>query len=195
MDERGVNGSRSRRALLAALGVPLALAAAAGCGGETRRAETETEAAPAALARPAPARPSAHVPPARVTDPRRRAYIRRTDAVCARFDPERSAERKRVGDAADIEGAVHAYEKDSALGAAELRQIEAVPPPPGDAALLRANVFEPIHRQLALRAQIKAALAAVDVPRLRVLRAGSDEIGRALSAFARGYGWRTCGGD
>ncbi len=146
-----------------------------------------------AAAQPAPAPRAARAPVARVTDPRRLAYIQRTDAVCARFDPERSAERKQVADSPDIEGAVHAYERDSALGAAELRRIEAVPAPPGDAALLRADVFAPIRRQLALRAEIKTALAAVDVPRLEALRAESDEIGRALSAFARGYGWRACG--
>ena len=59
--------------------------------------------------------------------------------------------------------------------------------------MLRANVFDPVRRQLALRAQIRVALAAVDLPRLRVLRARLDDISRALSAFARGYGWRACG--
>jgi hypothetical protein len=200
VDERPVDSSRGRRgrgrrrALLAGLGVPFALAALAGCGGETRRAETETETAPVA-AQPAPTPHAARAPVAKVSDPRRLAYIRQTDAVCARFDPERGAERRQVADSPDIEGAVRAYEKDSALGAAELRRIEAVPPPPGDAALLRADVFAPIRRQLALRAQIKTALAAVDVTRLEALRAESDDISRALSAFARGYGWRTCGGD
>ncbi len=144
-----------RPLLLAALGSGVALAALAGCGGETRRAETETEssAAPAAAA-PAATAPR-HVPVAKVTDPRRRAYIARTDRVCRRFDPERSTARKRAGESADIHGAVRAYEEDTALGSAELRQIEAVPPPPGDAALLRANVFDPIRRQLALRARIR----------------------------------------
>lgn len=181
---------------LACLGAALALVALVGCGGETRRAETETETAstPAAALPPAAAAPS-HVPAAKVTDPRRRAYISRTDGICGKFDPERSTARRQVGESADVEGAVRAYEKDTALGTAELRQIEAVPPPPGDAALLRANVFDPIQRQLALRAEIRAALAAVDVPRLRVLRAESDNLSRALSAFARGYGWRSCGGD
>ena len=81
----------------------------------------------------------------------------------------------------------------TALGASELKQIEAVSPPPGDARPLQANVFEPIRSQLALRAQIRAALAAVDVPRLRVLRAELDNISRSLAAFARGYGWQSCG--
>jgi hypothetical protein len=134
-----------------------------------------------------------NVPVAKVTDPHRLAYIDRTDRICASIDPERSTARKRVGEAADIQGAVKAYEQDTALGSTELRQIMAVPPPPGDAALLRANVFDPIRRQLALRAKIRAALAAVDVPRLQVLRAELDNISQALTAFARGYGWRFCG--
>jgi hypothetical protein len=180
--------------LLIGLGLPLVLAGLSGCGGETRRAETETETA----AGPLPVSGASTgvprgAPVARVTDRRRRAYIVRTDRICRHFDPERAGARKRVGEAPDIAGAVRAYGEDTALGAAELRQIEAVPPPPGDAALLRANVFKPIGRQLALRARIRAALSAVDVPRLRVLRAQADELGRELSAFARGYGWRACG--
>jgi hypothetical protein len=177
------------------LGIPLALIALGGCGAETRRAETETETAPAAASPTRPATAPRHVPVAKVTDPRRREYVARTDAICSRFDPERSGERKRAAEAADIQGAVRAYDADTALGSTELRQIEAVPAPPGDAALLRANVFDPIRRQLALRAKIATALAAVDLPRLRALRTESDDISRALSAFARGYGWRVCGGD
>lgn len=182
-----------RPLLLAALGSGVALAALAGCGGETRRAETETESSAAPAATTPAARVPQHVPVAKVTDPRRRAYIARTDGVCRRFDPERRTARKRAGESADIHGAVRAYEEDTALGSAELRQIEAVPQPPGDAALLRANVFDPIRRQLALRARIRAALAVVDVTRLRTLRAELDNISRTLSAFARGYGWRSCG--
>lgn len=181
-----------RRFLLTCLALPLALGAQTGCGGEVRRAETETAPA-AAPSVPAPAHRAKHVAVARVTDPRRRAYVTRTDRICSRFDPERNTARRRVGEAADVNEAVHAYEQDTALGAAELRQIEAVPPPPGDATLLRANVFDPIRRQLVLRARVKAALAAVDVPRLRALRAELDNLSRSLSAFARGYGWRACG--
>ncbi len=143
---------------------------------------------------PAPAGGAeAKAPVAAVTDPRRRAYISRTDRICRSLDPERGAERKRVREAADAQAAAKAYEEGTTLGDKELKQLEAVAPPPGDAALLRANVFDPVRRQLALRAQIRAALAAVDVPRLRALRTQLDDISRALSAFARGYGWRACG--
>jgi hypothetical protein len=167
----------------------------AGCGGETRRAETEsTGPAVSTPAAATPTRPGqAHLPVAAVSDPRRRAYVRRTDRICGRFDQERGRERERVGEAADVHIAEAAYDQGTALGEAELRRLEAVPPPPGDAALLRANVIEPVRHQLALRARIRNALAAVDLPRLRALRAESDNISRALSAFARGYGWRSCG--
>lgn len=170
----------------------LASIAIAGCGGETRRAESEATTAHLPT-RPAQPRAGVRLPVARVTDPRRRAYIVHTDRICERFDPERGEARRRAGEAADIAAAVRSYGEETALGAAELKRIEAIPAPPGERALLQANVFGPIRRQLALRARMRAALAAVDVPRLRALRAQSDGIGRALSAFARGYGWRACG--
>lgn len=174
----------------------LALVAITGCGGDARRGETEPGAGAAAQpqARVGRLHPRQAVPPvAAVTDPRRRAYVLRTDRICRSLDPERGAERRRVREAPDAQAAARAYERGTALGGAELARLEAVPPPPGDAALLRANVFDPVRRQLALRARIRSALAAVDVPRLRALRAQLDDISRALSAFARGYGWHACG--
>lgn len=181
---------------LAGIGVFLALAGLSGCGGDTRRGETETTS-PAAN-RPAASAPHRHgaaakPPVATIADPRRRAYVARTDRICRSLDSERNAERRRARDAADLQRAEKAYEQGTALGNAELKRLEAVAPPPGDAAVLRANVFDPVRRQLALRTQIRVALAAVDLPRLRVLRARLDDISRALSAFARGYGWRACG--
>lgn len=185
-----------RPKLPTALAVLLVLAAMAGCGGDSRRAETESvessHASPAGVV-PQRAGKKTSVPVAKVTDPRRRAYVARTDRICRSVDPERNTARARVGEAGDVGGAVKAYEEETALGTSELKQIEAVRPPPGDAGSLQANVFEPIRSQLVLRAQIRAALAAVDVPRLRVLRAELDDIGRSLSAFARGYGWQSCG--
>lgn len=185
------------RPLCFAAGIGLALALVwSGCGGDTRRGETETTApAGAKIAVPVPRRHGAatNPPVATIADPRRRAYVARTDRICNRFDSERNGERERVREAADLQGAEKAYEQGTALGGEELKRLEAVAPPPADAAVLRANVFEPVRRQLALRTQIRAALAAVDLSRLRALRARLDDISRALSAFARGYGWRACG--
>ena len=189
--------SLSRSLLLVGVGIPLTLAALSGCGGDTRRGETEKSSPPAAhTTASAPRRhgtATKNPPVATVADPRRRAYVVRTDRICRRFDPERNSERERVREAADLQGAEKAYEQGTALGNAELKRLEAVAPPPGDAAVLRANVFDPVRRQLALRTQIRTALAAVDLPRLRALRARLDDISRELSAFARGYGWRACG--
>ncbi len=188
--------SASRPLCLAGIGVFLALAGLSGCGGDTRRGETETTSAVATQpVAPAPTRQgtAANPPVATIADPRRRAYVARTDRICRSLDSERNTERERVREAADLQGAEKAYEQGTALGNAELKRLEAVAPPPGDAAVLRANVFDPVRRQLALRAQIRSAYAAVDLPRLRALRAQLDEISRALSAFARGYGWRACG--
>jgi hypothetical protein len=58
---------------------------------------------------------------------------------------------------------------------------------------MKANVFEPIRGQLALRESIAKALAATDIPRLRLLRAELDNSTRTLTGFARGYGFRVCG--
>ncbi len=99
-----------------------------------------------------------------------------------------------MGSAADSAEAAKAYEGTVALGWQELRQIEAVPEPAGEKALLKANVFEPIKGQLALRAtDPRGALAAADVPLLRRLRAELDNSTRALTGFARGYGFQACG--
>lgn len=173
----------------------VALVAVSGCGGDTNRAETESAVVTTAPPTAGLHRPGnrASLPVAAVSDPHRRAYLARTDRICRRFDPERNTERERVRESATVEEAAKAYERGTVLGESELTRLEAVPPPPGDAALLRANVFDPVRHQLALRARIRSALAAADVPRLGALRAQLDNISRTLSAFARGYGWRSCG--
>jgi hypothetical protein len=174
------------------------VALAAGCGGDTRRAETDaSEAAsqPSGSQAPGPeGRPSeGPVQVTNVTNPARHAYVKRVDAVCGKLDPERAREQQRVGASPDTAGAVKAYDDTIALGWRELRQIRAVPPPPGDAAVLKANVLEPVRAQLELRAKIRNALAAADVPRLRRLRTELDNSTRALTGFARGYGFQVCG--
>jgi len=184
-----------RLLLLGGLGLALAPVALSACGGDTRRAETEggTVQTTQTTSTQAPAGGHRSIPAAAVTDPRRRAYIAKTDRICRTLDRERETARERVGQSADTQEAAKSYEKETALGSSELKRLEAVPPPPGDAKLLRANVFGPVRRQLALRAQIRVALAAADVPRLRALRTELDSITRALTGFARGYGWRDCG--
>ena len=185
--------SSQRAALPGVTALVLALVALAGCGGDARRAETESTSAQAPpAAKPAPG-VSNPAPVAVVTDPRRRAYIRRTDAICRAADPERNRVREEVGKAPDAQEAAASYEQETALAASELGRIQAVPPPSGDAQLLRANVFDPVRQQLALRAEIRTALATTDIPRLRALRAQLDNISRAVAGFARGYGWRACG--
>jgi hypothetical protein len=181
----------ARIAPILLLGVAAALLV--GCGGDQRRAETETETTAATqpgVASPAPAGP---VRVTRVSDPVRRAYVTHVDAICRRVDPERSSRQEAVANTADTAEAVTAYDDTIALGWRELRRIESVPPPPGDAALLKANVFDPVRAQLALRARMSKALAAADVPLLRRLRSELDDSTRALTGFARGYGFRVCG--
>jgi hypothetical protein len=170
----------------------------AGCGGDKRRGEaeqTEATSPPSAAEVPAssPA-PSGERPQVtKVTDPARRTYVARVDAVCRRTEPERVKEQERVGTATGPAEAAKAYEGSISLGWQELRQIEAIAEPPGDATMLKANVFDPIRGQLALRARIRDALAAAEVPLLRRLRTELDNSTRTLTGFARGYGFRVCG--
>ncbi len=185
---------RLRLAPLAAALAALALLAA-GCGGDRNRAETTTTAAP----QPAAATPTVgqgtRPVSAKVTDPIRRAYIARVERVCNRLDPERNNARERVGEAGDARGEAKAYDDSIAVGEAQLRRIRAIPAPARDRDALEANVFGVIQRQLAIRRQIRAALAAGDVTRLQTLRAHLDALTRSLAGFARGYGFRVCGED
>lgn len=175
----------------------ISFAVLAGCGGDTRRAESEggqsTAASTAPTSRAANQAPTGTVQVAKINDPVRRAYAARVDAVCGKVDPERSKKQERAGAEAGSAAAVKAYDDTIALGWKELRQIEAIPQPPGERPLLKANVFDAIRSQLAIRAQIRDAFAAVEVPRLRRLRAELDNSTRTLTGFARGYGFRVCG--
>ena len=181
--------------LLLLCGLAPALVALNGCGGDKGRAEGESTVPKTTqtAGTPAPVGGQQSVPATAVTDPHRRVYIAKTDRICRSVDPERNTAREQVGASADTQEAANSYEKETALGTSELKRLEAVPAPPGDAKLLQANVFGPVRHQLALRAKIRVALAAADVPRLRALRAELDNISRALAGFARGYGWRQCG--
>ena len=124
-----------RLLLLGGLGLALAPIALSACGGDTRRAETEGGAARTTQTTSTKAPAGAHqsIPAAAVTDPRRRAYIAKTDRICRGVDPERNTAREQVGAAADTQEAAKSYEKETALGTSELKQLEAVAPPPGDA--------------------------------------------------------------
>jgi hypothetical protein len=184
--------------LASVLVLALLVAGFAGCGGDKRRGESEaTEAAtqPSAAQSPKSTSPGSTEPVrvTKITDPARRAYVTRVDAVCAQIDPERAKEQERVGSSTDSARAARTYGDTIALGWRELRRIEAIPEPAGEKAVLKANVFEPIKGQLALREQIQGALAVADVPLIRRLRAELDSSTRALTGFARGYGFQTCG--
>ena len=184
--------TRSPLSILAVAATALGLLAA-GCGGEPRRAETVRTVTQAS---PAPATTATGpVVPAKATDPVRRAYIARVDRICAHLDPERGSARERVGESGDAEKAAVAYDDSIALGEKQLREIEAVRAPSRDRAALEANVFGVIRRQLAVRREIRAALAAHDLTRLTTLRRQHDDLTRSLVGFARGYGFQVCGED
>ena len=188
-------------ARLASILVLLALLAVllGGCGGDKRRAESEgseaTTTQPSAVeAEETTPQQSGGAPQiTRVTNPARRAYVDKVDAICGQLDPERAKERELVSTAADPTEAAKTYEGTINLGWRELRQIEAIAEPPGEAKLLKANVFDPIKSQLALKARMREALAATDVPLLRRLRSELDNSAQSLTGFARGYGFQVCG--
>lgn len=176
----------------------LLVALYSGCGGDKRRGETETTETTSQVGT---VQPPTSSPPggtgkvrvAKVTSPARRAYIARVDKVCEKIDPERTKDQEMVGATRSSAEAVKAYEGTIALGWRELRQIEAIAPPPGEEALVRSNVFDLVKGQLALRAKIRNALATADVPLVQRLRNELDNSTRELTGFARGYGFHVCG--
>lgn len=172
--------------------------ALSGCGGDTRRAETEGVATAPQAAAPVPHVKLPHGPvvSSRPTDPARRAYLVKADRVCSRFDPMRNEARDRAaGESADVAKAARSYDEGVKVGEQQLRALEAIRPPSGDRALLRANVFAPLRAQLALRGQIAPVLARADVAELRPLQGRVDSLTRSLVGFARGYGFKVCGVD
>ncbi len=173
---------------------------APGCGADTRRGEGETSGTATGGATTqgqqggGPTVTTTGKPPSSsVTDPARRAYIAKVDRICSQLDREHKGAREEVGKAGNEKEAATAYEGTIALWERQLSKIRAVPVPPGDQSSLRANLFDVIRRQLSIRREIRNALVAVDVPRLRRLRNELDNLTVALTGFARGYGFRVCG--
>jgi hypothetical protein len=169
-----------------------------GCGADKRRGEVETTSTsqPASAASTQRStNPGPQAVPAEATNPARRTYVARVDRICSRLDPERESSTESVGRARDPQQAAAHYDDTIALGEKQLRQIQAVPEPPGDRRTLRANVFDVIDQQLAIRRQLRTALAASDLSHVRRLRARLDGLTRSLVGFARGYGFQVCGED
>ncbi len=186
--------SRSIPRALFALAAVLAIAPLAACGAATGRGETSTttvqgptyDSGKQLAATPATSK---------VNDPARRAYIARVDAVCKRLDRSRNAAREKAATGAETSEGTKAYDDSIALGWRQLHAIEAIQTPPGDAQLLRTNVYDVLRRQLAVRRQMAGALADTDVPKLQTLRMQLDSLTQSLLGFARGYGFRVCGED
>jgi hypothetical protein len=169
-----------------------------GCGADQRRAsESSIDATAGVTARPVAATGTAgrfeatvSVP---VTDPARRTYVARVDRVCGRIDPERNKEREDSNGA--LNDVARRYAVASVLSGRELREIEAITPPRGDAPALKTNVFDVIVRQLAIRKQIHQALLERDLASVEARQSDLDDLTRLLAGFARGYGFKVCGTD
>lgn len=186
--------NRSIPRALFALAAASAIALLAACGGETGRAETST--AVAQTPDYGSGQQLASTPDtATVNDPARRAYIGRVDGVCKKLDRERNAAREQAAAGAETSQGTQAYDDSIALGWRQLHAIEAIQAPPGDAKLLRTNVYEVLRRQLAIRRRMGRALADTDVAELQTLRVQLDSLTQSLLGFARGYGFRVCGED
>jgi hypothetical protein len=176
--------------------VAISALALPGCGGDVRRAETTVTVAPSAQPVTHVKLPSGPAVSVRAPSPARRAYLARADRVCARFDPKRNEARRRAAaEAADPAKATRSYDEGIKVGVAQLRALEAIPPPSGDRAALRANVFAPLRAQLALRRRVGTALSHGDAAVLRPLQRRIDDLTRALEGFALGYGFKSCGTD
>ena len=187
----------ARRASLPLILLAALAAVVAGCGADKGRGEAEGTTTPAASApsvQPANVNGGPAVP-AEATDPQRRAYIARVDSICKRLDPERNKDIERAGESADPQEAALHYDDTIAAGEKQLRMIKAVPAPPRDRKALQANVFDVLDAQLAIRRQIRTALAASDLAQVQLLRARLDNLTRSLVGFARGYGFQVCGED
>ncbi len=162
----------------------------AACGGDSQRAETSVAATtPYTTTTQLAKRPAI----ATVSDPVRRAYIDRVDRVCKTLDPERTSAGESAEGIEDAAGQSKAYDDSIALGERQLRQIKAIPPPPGEGKLLRTNVFDVLEHQLEVRRQMSAGLAASDVEELQALRTQLNSLTQSLLGFARAYGFRVCG--
>ena len=169
-----------------------------GCGADRRRAsESSTDATAGVTARPVAAtgtpgrfEAAVSVP---VTDPARRAYIARVDRVCRRIDPERNKQREDSNGA--LSDVARRYAVASVLSGRELREIEAITPPQGEARALKTNVFNVIIRQLAIRNQIHQAILERSLITVQARQSELDGLTRLLAGFARGYGFKVCGTD
>ena len=144
----------------------LALAILVGCGGDSRRAESEGGQTVAAT----PTTQATQRLQSGTGGRSRRSRIRRGARTSREWTASaaistRSATRLESASAgsADVQEASKAYEDTITSGEAELRRIQAVPPPPGESQLLRANVFDVISQQLALRGEIRNALPSLDI--------------------------------
>ncbi len=175
--------------------IALAVTAFGACGGDTNRSETtvtvSTPPSSATYGQQLPGTPAV----APVNDPARRAYVRRVDDVCRTLDRERNAAREQASEGVEDAQGARAYDDSIALGERQLREIKAIPVPPGESQLIRTNVFDVIERQLELRREMQTALAEQDVESLQAQRAQLDSLTQSLLGFARGYGFRVCGED
>ncbi len=186
--------NRSIPKALCAFAAAILIALLAACGGETSRAGTSTTVAETpdyGSGQQLASTPAVAV----IKDPARRAYVSRVDGVCRKLDRERNAAREHAAAGVETSEGAQAYDDSIALGWRQLHAIEAIPPPPSDAALLRTNVYDVLHRQLEIRRQMGTALAATDVAKLQTLRVQLDSLTQSLLGFARGYGFQVCGED
>ncbi|MFC9970350.1 hypothetical protein ACFVH6_05545 [Spirillospora sp. NPDC127200] len=126
----------------------------------------------------------------------RPAYIAAVDAVCAQ------GQRRPPGQApSNVREQVEEFATMAGLMTDMVARIEAVPPPPADAARLREGFLGP-HRRFADRMALlardaEAAVRAGDDGRAAaVLKRAEEQVpeeGKAL-AFAEAYGFKECAG-
>ncbi|MGZ4295242.1 MAG: hypothetical protein ACXVRM_13475, partial [Solirubrobacteraceae bacterium] len=126
--------------VLAVMAAAAAVAGLSACGGEPRRAPVRELATPAVSEPPGTAR---------VTDPVRARYVRRVDAVCARYNPQREGALVEAERAPDERGAVKAFDTSISLAQEQLRSMALFDPLTQLAN--RAFFHEQFHQAVAMR--------------------------------------------
>lgn len=132
-----------------------------------------------------PATPSGSPPPS----PAKAAYISRANAICTVMNHQTGA----LGDPGnDPQQQATVTSQSAAIASDALRQLRALPAPPGDATALNA-IFAKVDVVVADATKLAAALRAGDQSKAQTLEATLQADTRAANDAANAYGLTVCG--
>ena len=125
----------------------------------------------------------------------REEYIAEADALCRTINDAAEVLDQRARTAlaqGDLSGAAEVLEEAADEARPILDELEALPTPPGDEEFL-VGYFRLIERQVALIAQMAAALRDGDTNAFAILRQQTAEVDAKDDALAAEYGFEVCG--